>query len=249
MKTITEQDLVLHYYGEGSDGEAIAAALERSPELAAHYREIRLVLDAAATVEVEGPLAGYESRLWRQLEPQLDDASARRFFRPELLLDRRWALAAAALVLLVATFLAGRFSAPPAAPEPMATPSQRILLVTVTDHLQRTEQLFLELANAGDGPIDIHVERALADDLSGSNRLYNQAARRQGDLRTAALLDELQWMLIEIARSSDVLEAEELSELRQRLYDRDLLFKVQIVRSRLQRADEAHRRRHRPASV
>jgi hypothetical protein len=248
MKTITERDLVLHYYGEAADGEAITAALERIPELADRYREIRSVLDAAATVESEEPLAGYESRLWRQLEPRLVESPARRRHWPGAHLDRGWVVVAAALVVLAAAFLAGRLSTPPATPA-VATPSQRILLVTVVDHLQRTEQLFLELANAGDGTHEFEAERALANDLSSANDLYRQAARRQGDLRTAALLDELQWMLLEIARSPDVLEPEELAELRHRLDDRDLLFKVQIVRSRLQHADESQRRRSQPASV
>ncbi len=247
MKQITDQDLILHYYGESADNEAIEQELERSADVAARFDELRSVLDAVRDVDVEAPHVGFEERLWRQLEPQLQ--SRRWFALPWSVSTRRWLVTAAAATLLLVTFLAGRFSVP-LRPEPSRlSPSQKILVVSVADHLARTELLLLEIANAGEGSLDISNERHLAGSLSRANRLYRQTSRRQGDLRTVSLLDDLELILLEIAHSSDVLLAKETAELRRRLDEGDLLFKIQAVRARLEHSGARAGEQRVPTSV
>lgn len=262
----TEQDLILFYYGESDDAEAIERALDASPELAQRYRELRRVLDAIPEPEVPEPSADYAERVWRRLEPRIvgDERRTRTWgawlqnlrIRP---LDRRWVLAAAALLLAVVAFLTGRATSPPSIEGPQTAAvdvRERILLVTVADHLERSEMLLLELANsealgenADGGPFDLSAERRLAGRLSGDNRIYRQAAERAGEARLVRLLDELERTLLQLAHAPDELASDELDELRRRLEEHGLLFRVKVVGSRLRREAGPGRAEAEPAPV
>jgi hypothetical protein len=251
MKPLSDDDLILHYYGEAANGDEIARALAETPELRARYQELRAVLDAIPELEIPETASDYSTRLWRQLQPQLEQQPQRKpwlgwfGWNP----GPRWALAAAAMLLVVVSFLAGRFSSGPPPEVVTADAGQRILLLTVASHLERSELLLLELANAGstnpDDPdveagtgLDVSVERLLAKELSGANRLYRQAAQKAGEQRVASVLDELERLLVEVANSPDQFDSDRLEELQQRLEDADILFKIRVVGSRLeQRAD------------
>lgn len=249
MKPLTEDDLTLYYYGEAEDREAIAKALEESPELAASYRRLCAVLDAIPDVEVPEPDYDYPARVWRRLEPEIEQPDGRRRW-PSWLFDRRWALAAAAMLLVIVSFVAGRFSSEPPAETPRTEPAQKILLVTVASHLERSEMLLLELTNAQADPesaeedsgMDVSAERSLARELNGANRLYKQAARKAGEPRVASLLDDLERLLVEVAHAPDELQADRLEELQSRLEEADLLFKVRVVGSRLRQLTDTHNR-------
>jgi hypothetical protein len=138
---------------------------------------------------------------------------------------------AAAAVVLVAVFLAGRLSSP-AVPENAETADngvvrERILLVAVGDHLERSQMVLVELANAPRrGTVDISEERLLAEDLLGANRLYRQAAATTGDTGMADVLDELERVLVEIAHGPDKASSRELEALRSRLEAQGILFKI-----------------------
>ncbi len=242
MTDIDDRELMLHYYGESERPTEIDRELERSAELRERYRELESVLDAAAVVAAPEPELEYGSRLWRKLEPRIAAAGRPRRDWLGPFFDRRWAAAAAALLLLAIGVLAGRFSAPPA-PEvtaPAMTAGQQILRNTVAGHLQRTEILLRELANGpSDVELDFTVERELAAELNRANRLYRQAARNQGHRRTVALLDDLELLLLEVAHASDLISPQELANIRRRLDEGDLLFKVQVVGASLRRLPEA----------
>ena len=103
----------------------------------------------------------------------------------------------------------------------------RILLVAVGDHLERSQMVLVELANAPrQGTVDISGERLLAEELLGANRLYRQAAATTGDSGMADVLDELERMLVEIAHSPDQASPKELEAIRSRLEAQGILFKI-----------------------
>jgi hypothetical protein len=148
--------------------------------------------------------------------------------------------AAAAVLLLVLGFLAGRLWQPrPGGPETAAAPlpaeaRERILVRTVAAHLESSERLLTEVTNTGtDGAADLSAERQWARDLLAANRLYRQSAERGGRPRLAALLDELEPFLLELAHSSGETGGEEIADLRSRLAEQALLFKVRVVSQRL----------------
>lgn len=229
--SITDDDLILYVYGEAEDAEAVRAALAGSPELAARYEELTRVLGAvdALAVPERGPF--YGAAVWARLEPHL----ARRS-RWGLFGLRRWSwAAAAALVLLVAGFAVGRYWSGGRTLSVAAR--ERILLAAVAGHLDRSERLMTELANAPAGEaLDLAAERQWAQSLLTANRLYRQSARRGGKTRLAELLGDIEPFLIELAHAPDETSPEELRELTRRIEEQALLFKLRIVSERLVRS-------------
>jgi hypothetical protein len=121
-------------------------------------------------------------------------------------------------------FLLGRQSRPPAAEEVQVR--ERILLVAVSDHLERSEVLLVELLSADDAEVPAEAEELLA-----VNRLYRQAALRAGDGGVASLLDELERVLVEAAAAPA--PGQGLEELRSRIESHGLVLKIRRAGSRL----------------
>jgi hypothetical protein len=112
--------------------------------------------------------------------------------------------------------------------------TERVLVVAVVDHLDRSQMVLLEVMNgeAGD-QTTFSEEQSLARELVASSRLYRQTAVRTGDDRTGDVLDELERALVEIANTPQDATPEELEALRARIASRGLLFKVRVVRSEM----------------
>jgi hypothetical protein len=90
----------------------------------------------------------------------------------------------------------------------------------------------VELVSAGGaGTVDISSERERAEQLVESNRLYRQAAEANGDTALTALLDELERVLVDVAASPATLSAADMEDVRQRIDNAGLLFKVRVVSS------------------
>ena len=240
MREIHDEDLILHYYGESEDPEEIRELLASSPELAARYEALCRTLDAVADVDdaPERP-ESYGAEVWAKLQPRLQSPPPSRLlpFRPGDG-DRR-ALAgwlAAAVLLLAVGFLAGRFWPRPDEAALSAEARERILVRTMAAHLERSERLFAEVANAeAGGSIDLSAERQWAEDLLAANRLYRQITRQGGRPMLSSLLDDLEPFLLELAHSPAEIPAEDLADLRSRIEEQALLFKMRVVSQRLER--------------
>jgi hypothetical protein len=232
---LSEEDLVLHHFGEGEASVAEAHLADCAP-----CREALEALrrDLAATPMPEAPARGaeYGAQVWARLAPRL----AARPRRP-------WARVAAPLAVaaaLVIAFLLGRHW-PQAAPAPApvtasAAGRDRILLVAVGDHLERSEMLLVLLANAGDDgkTVDISAQQQWAEELAGANRLYRQTAARAGEPGTASVLDELERLLVDVAHRPSALRPAELADLRRRIESHGLLFRVRVVGTQLREKEK-----------
>ena len=158
-----------------------------------------------------------------------------------------WAFATAALVVLA--FFIGRFvhqrdeqiasqqvapvTARPASINP-AEVRERVLLIAVGDHLERSQMVLVELAHAEThGQLDISAERQLADDLVASNRLYRQTAQQMGHENVATLLDDLERVLVEVARGPSTVSMRQLADIQQRIESQGILFKVKVIGSEI----------------
>jgi len=107
---------------------------------------------------------------------------------------------------------------------------ERVLLVAVGDHLERSQMVLVELANAQtQGQLDISAERQAADELLASNRLYRQTALQLGQANVAGVLDELERVLVEVARGPSEVSMAQLAEIQQRIEAQGILFKMKIV--------------------
>jgi len=233
MNHPTEEQFVLYYYGEGAEIEEHVARCE---PCRAQYQALQRVLNSVDSFPVPERGPDYESRVWAAVEKKMEK-------RGSWLLSFGWRplfAAAAMAMLIIGAFLAGR-GWHKAAPVQMADSGvrERVLLVAVGDHLERSQMVLVELANAGApvaGRLDISYEQQTAEDLLESNRLYRQTAATNGDVATAALLEELERVLLEIAHSHSEVSARQLEELRRQIEDRGILFKVKVFGSRVEQS-------------
>jgi hypothetical protein len=231
MSHIDKDQLVLFYYGESAEAEAVENHLSCCESCRSELRALQLVLNTVDSVSVPERPADYGHAIWKRLEPRL---AVRR--RPSIRLWWIWAPALAAL--LVGAFLAGSLWQRAGGPGIAKNQSnqqirERILLVAVGDHLERSQMVLAELDNApdGKGKLDISGERRMAEELLNDNRLYRQTARTTGDNSMASVLDDLERVLLEIAHSPSEISTEQLNDLREQIESRGLLFKVRVLGS------------------
>lgn len=233
MRHPTEDDLILRRYGEAPDADAIQSHLAGCASCRAadeRLAETLSLLDAAPLPERNDR---YGAEVWNRVRVRLA-AERPRGRRPFLLALRPLLLGGALAALLAAAFLAGRLWPRANSGAPPAGARERILLVAVGDHLDRSQMVLLEFLHApsgGDGR-----ERAWAEELAAANRLYRQTAAQDGDARVAAALDDLERVLLEIAHSPS---AESREALRRRLDSDGTLFKVRVIRSEVGRRETA----------
>ena len=244
---LNDDELVLHYYGEMSAADEARATTHLASCAACQRGYVRLqrvlaTVDAAPQADAPG---GFERVAWARLEAALT-AHRPSWLSWAGLSPARLAWAAGIAVLVVAAFTAGRLVRPAGAPgtSPAAAAAgqvrERILLVDLGDHLDRSQMVLVELVSAaGTGDIDISSERARAQQLVAANRLYRQTAASTGDAAIAAVLDELERTLVDIAAGPSTLSPENLEDVQRRIESRGLLFKVRIVSSRVHERQRA----------
>ena len=233
---LTDDELVLHYYGEMSDA-AEAKACAHLDECAAcrdNLARLQRVMSAIDATPIPEPDAWFEQRAWARLEPALT-ASDRR--PPWQLPWRAIAWGAVAALVVIAAFVAGQFASKPAPPVQSASAPavmpERVLLVDLGDHLDRTELALVEFVSGTDGE-HITSSRDRVQELVAANRLYRRTALTSGDRAVADVLDELERALIEIAGTTPSASTTDLDVMRQRIDTRGLLFKVRVMREQLQ---------------
>jgi hypothetical protein len=86
--------------------------------------------------------------------------------------------------------------------------------------------------------MDVKAQRALADELVASSRLYRQTAARSGEPALAAVLEELERVLVEVAAGPDALTPGDLAELQRRIESRGLLFRVRVIGSQVREREK-----------
>jgi hypothetical protein len=232
-----EEQLIEHVLAspdEPASGE-LQAHLEACERCRNDVEELRRVLRATAADDVPTRGPEYGAQVWARLEPRLP-----RTQRSRWVAARPWLAAAAAVLLAVTAFVAGRWSRPatPASPRANAEHAapadarsirERVVLAVLTDHVERAERALVELANThGSGTIDIAAEQAWARDLLDANRLYRQAARAAAPPALSEVLDEIEPILLDIVHSPSRLTAGELRALQARIEERSLVFKLRF---------------------
>jgi hypothetical protein len=241
MTHVSEEDLILHYYGETVDPAAVEQHLNGCDACRATFGSLQRILNVMETLPVPERDADYGTRVWEKLSAHVP--VRRRFWL--FATAWRWAAAGAALAtLLISAFLAGRFYPwqPPREAAPLAANPQtqeRILKMAVGDYLERSQMVLIELANASPGAAsDISAEQERAANLVGENRLYRQTAMATGDALVASVLDELERVLLEIAHAPSQLSTEQLNELQQRLRTDGILFRIRVLGSTVRDQDQ-----------
>lgn len=237
MTHLNEEQLVLYYYGENSEGAAVEAHLGQCATCRADYQNLQRVLNTVDSAPAPDRPAEYGAEVWRRIAPKIRSRHGWLALRQ----PRWWILVPMTAMLLIVAFFAGRVSRPLEQGR-LASASQireRILLVAVGDHLDRSQMVLAELSNSPDGKgnVDISEEQQQAEQLLDDNRLYRQTARSTGDSTVASVLDDLERVLLEIAHSPSKVSNDQLEQLRQEIADRGLLFKVRVVGSQVRQRE------------
>ncbi|MGZ4842105.1 MAG: anti-sigma factor family protein [Candidatus Angelobacter sp.] len=233
MNHLSEEQIVLHYYGDAEETSEVERHLAACPDCRAEFSRVQSMLAQIEPLEVPEPPAGFEEKTWLNVRDRLPEKGGflRRLFGPQ----QKWALAGTMVLLLAAAFLAGRFWPRPdqqIAHKPETVNPQRVVLVAVGDHLERSQMLLVEIMNADTrGPINFSSEQAEARDLLDSNHLYRVSAQQSGDPQVARLLDQLGRVLAEIANGPAEVSPGDLEQVRHSIQSEGLLFKVRVVGS------------------
>jgi hypothetical protein len=242
MTHCSDEELLLEYYGES---ERRADHRRACAECDARYRELTATLDSiSGTVMLEPPDRGehYGLELWQAIRHRLP-ARERTW---STLLTPQWGLAAAALLLAVG-FTAGRMwhestpgpDAPPAVAASSMVPAgdddarRRAVLLTVSDHFDRSDRVLAEIMNTPE-PDDLSAQQQWAGDLVAASRLYRQNAIAIDEPAVAAVLEELERVLLDIVHQPPGATAADLDEIRRRIDSAALLFKVRVMSNELQ---------------
>ncbi len=233
MTHLTEEDIVLHYYGEETSLEA-AEHLSTCSECRGEAERLERVLNLVR-IDYDEPGEDFEEQTWSRLRWRLRGEQGKG--------RRSWGAVAAVAAVLIVAVLSGLWLSRPQTvrPDQIAdTPNvtaptphrERVLVVVVNDHLDRTERVLLELTHLdAEGQVGVESEQRSADSLVGANRLYRRiAADRDPKLR--ALLEEIEPILLEIARSSGTMEGEDLRALQRRIDETNLIFKLRVSGTR-----------------
>lgn len=237
---ISDEDLLLDYYGEATPEQraVMRAHVESCAECQALDRELRAVLALVDSEPLPEAPPGFEREMWSRLEPVVSGLS--RTWSFEL---PRWALAACVAALAVGSFALGRVWDTPA-PSPrvptddMPTLSERMLRSEVEEHLERSQNVLVELVNADDSaPVMLASDRERAADLVAAGRLYRRSAEEIGDAGTRDLLEDVERVLVEIANGPDVETSNDLSEIRARISDQDLIFRLRVMTAEMRARD------------
>jgi len=230
-----ERLILFHYEGDRSVARHLEACLPCQGRMAGIRRLFELV--EAEPVPERGEAYGQD--VWRRIAPRLPERPRpgwRLVFAPP-----RLAFAGALAAIALAAFLAGRFWRSPEPPA-AATASQtreRILLVTVGDHLERSQTVLIELLHTpAEGPV-AESDRARARELLAANRLYRQTAASAGERGVSDVLEDLERVLLEASHGASPVAMENLEGLRRKAEAEGVLFKIRVLGSRVREREEA----------
>jgi hypothetical protein len=238
-KHCSDEELLLEYYGESPDAPA---HLSSCAECGARFQEVKALLNG---ITLEPPERGehYGLEVWQAIRHRLParDTGWRG------LLTLQWGLAAAAALLLTVGFTAGRLwpgaeQAPPASSPGIAVASTesvdeddraRVALLTLNDHFDRSDGVLAEVMNAS-GPRDLSAERQRAADLVAASRLYRRNATVLNEPALAAVLEDVERVLLDIVHQPPQATVSDLNEIRRRIDSAGLLFKLRVMTNELQ---------------
>jgi len=209
---LNDEQLTDAYYGDFEAADHLTAC----DACRARYDRLREILDSFNEYPVPGREPSHASAVWTSLLDKLPPDRPRRWW------FRWWLLPPALAAILAVAFFTGRLSESPRYPGISEKARERVLLMSLSEHLEQSQIVLSNVANAGPGSPDLRYERDRAHELIGANRLLRQTATRLGDFTDAALLDELERVLLDFANSSD------LERTQQQIDERGLLFKVRV---------------------
>lgn len=257
MKHLSDEQLIAFCYGDVERPNALKEHLRSCAACRDNFQSLQHTLAAWKSAPIPERDASYGSQVWYAISPRLDAPQklpSRQ--RVSWFSIRRFAAAGALAAVIVLAFFAGRYGPRRTIQTVTASPAQirqGVLLVAVSDHLDRAQMVLMELVNAdGDGAapgatpanVNIATEQARAQELLISNRLYEQTAQQTGDAEIENILSTLEPVLLEVAHSPDEISAQQFQQIQDRIRSAGILFKVRVVSSDVRDKERSLARRN-----
>lgn len=233
----TEEDLVWFFYGEADNAAEIDLHLTLCHQCRTEYESLKIAMNTISSWSEPEHASDYGQQVWRELVSRDASIGSRRGFRwaAWFTLPRVAAVALSACLVLIA-FFAGRVAERLDPAQPVSSPlvRERLLAAALSDHIEDSERTLIEITNqGGESAVNIQNEQNRAESLLNANRLYRQAAQRQGRVALATVLEDLERVLLDIAHTSGELSPNEVERLRARIEDQELLFRLRVIGLRL----------------
>lgn len=261
MKTITEDDLILLYYGEHEE-PGLAKRVAEDPELSRRFDMLCAEMKTLEAIAPPERSDEYGARVWQRIVPQLD-SEPRSTQQPgwlQALSQPRFSLAGVFSIAIVAAlaFMLGRTSTDPEdLPPSMGVPQvaqmptaqlpsgslanidrNRLLNRQAAGHLANVDVILTQFVNSSAPQAESAESTAeWATDMLVANRLYRRYAEAAGNRQLAAVLAELEPLLIELAHQSYQSSPATRERLQQEVSD-GLLFKVRVMNNELQATED-----------
>ena len=245
MNHLSQEELIEQYYSKetGSAGQH----LETCAHCAEAFAELQSDLDEMKFAEPPARDSAYGERVWQSISGSLPAYERQKRNWLGIGMMRALSYAAACGLLVAGAFYAGRIwehkqlgtasvSIPPAAPvqEHTTPPKEQIVVVVLSDHLDRSERLLVQLKHAdADSEEMLSPLRDEARSLLAANRICQQNMKSQDDPALATALDRLDHLLAQLANRQGGLDAAALSQLQDEMKSDSLLFEVRVLRSRI----------------
>jgi hypothetical protein len=234
MQHLNDEDLIAHHYRDADASEHLDVCADCS----AQYETLCRVLALVDALPVPERDAAYPDQVWNRLRWRLERRRRRTW---------QWMIGVAAVLAI--TFVTGEWwrdrqqtadsrqqvagvTAPSnrATAQPRNPETNKVLVYVVGDHLDAAERVLAEVANADPKKgLDVAEEQKRAEDLVDANRIYRQTAVRRGDKRIAALLSDIEPILVELSHSGAKLSSDELTSMQKRIDSKNLLFKMRVM--------------------
>jgi hypothetical protein len=263
MKNITEEDLILLFYGEHDDPK-LAQYVAGSENLSARFEQLSAELSLVENFVPPERDENYGSDVWQQISTKLEPTANKKrgilaWFRNGFLGQLSTpsvSLAGATSIAVVATlaFIIGRQGGQQPVntiPNPQSgelitqaataaevyayasIDSERLLTRSVAGHLEQVNLMLTQFANTN---VSTAKETEYATDMLVANRLYRQAASNQGDTQLAAFLASLEPLMIEMAYEAQKGSPETRERMQQEVKN-GLLFRVRVMNNQLSKSE------------
>jgi hypothetical protein len=240
MNHLNEEALIEHYYGERSNAEATDRHLKACAECGRNYAALRRDLEGMKSLTPPARDGEYGARVWASIRSSLPVYERKRSWMPTGLW-RPLGLITACALLVVAAFIAGRRwerrETPTVAVGVAPDARQKVVVLVLGEHLDRSERLLVALNHAepGDESAPLQTE---ARELLAANRLVRQSAQQAGDPTVEASLERLERLLVELANEPDGLSEADLKRIREEMNTEGLLFDVRVLQSRVSKQEQ-----------
>jgi hypothetical protein len=242
MKHLNEEELIEHYYKSNASAER---HLDHCAECAAAFVALHSDLAAIEFPALPNRDAAYGERVWASISASLPRLEAPKQNRLGWRLLRGLSYASAFGLLLACAFFAGRQwehghqpTTTVAVKQPQSQPAaktpERVVVVVLSDHLDRSERLLVELKHTDANSQEmINPLRDQARSLLAANQLCRRQARKQDDPALTAALDRLDQLFNQLANQPGGLTPAAITRLQDQLNSDSLLFEVRVLRSKV----------------